>query len=474
MKRTILAGAVAVVFGTLLAVPSAEAFTSPPVWTCRATAERLTVNGGPAVEAAVANGLPGRLDRPGTENAQCATAETGAGNLLQPLGIPGTSIGLSTASAITTITPELGKAIDQKVTAFGQVEGANIGGLEVLGVASAGATGSCIPGNLTPQLTGTSNGATLLGGNLDGVLAGLSTALKNLGLAPVLDVTPNEQVTTADSLTQRALHVKILQGAGGAPLVDLILGEAKVDFNGPVCDPNQQGGPQDFGRPCPVGSVFVPSTNLCVIPPGTVPPGFAACTSKFGTIVVGVPFKGPSGGVVLALDCARRFLGNKVCLRGNSDPKFAIVGTNKRDKITGTNKADRILSRGGNDSVSGGRGNDCIQGGTGNDKVSGDIGADRVFGESGRDALNGSSGNDRLSGGTGNDSINAGFGRDRVTGGSGNDSITIATAGPRATVDCGSGRDKVRVNFVERNSTRNCELKYVFKDRPGVDNVRSR
>ena len=461
MKRNLMASAVATTLGFLLLVPSADAFTGTPVWKCRATAERLTTAGNPAIEAAVANGLPGRLDRPATENAQCATAESGAGNLSQALGIPGSTLGVSLASARTNITPELGKAIDQAVTAFGQVQGLTLGDLTVAGLATAGATGMCTAGNLTPQLTGASNGATVLDADLAPVLDGLSNLLTGLGLTPVLSIQRDEQIRTADSLTQRALHIKILQGAGGPPLVDIILGEAKVGFDGPVCDPNAQGGPgPDLGRVCPLGSVLDPASNplVCIIP--------GSSGSTFGTIIVGRPFQGPSGGTVVPIDIARKRFGNNVCLRGNSAPKFAIIGTNGNDRITGTNKADRVLALGGKDSVSGGRGNDCIDGGTGNDSLSGSIGIDKIYGRKGNDHLNGASGSDLLDAGAGNDSINAGFGRDKVSGGSGRDFINVATAGPPATVNCGSGRDKVRFNFNERarNRTRNCEVRYQFND----------
>lgn len=461
MKRNLMASAVAVAFGILLFAPAAEALTKAPVWKCRATSNWVSVNGGPRVEATVANGLPGRLDRPGTENAQCANAETGAGNLLQPLGIPGQSLAASTASAITNISPELGRAIDQRVGAIGQVEGLTLGDLLALGVATATATGTCTPGSIVPVLSGTSNGATLLGGNLDGLLSALAALLSGV-LGPDT-VTVNEQVRNGNSLTQRALHIKLL-GAGGTPVLEIVLGEAKVGFDGPVCDPDQQG---DFPpvRPCPVGSEYIPSRNLCIIRQTSNETRFGVCVTKYGEIIVGPPFAGPSGGIVLPIDCARRELGDKVCLRGNADPKFAIIGTNRADRITGTNRADRILSLGGKDNVGGGRGNDCMQGGTAGDSLSGGLGRDRVYGESGGDHLNGGPATDLLSAGTGHDTINAAFGRDRALGGSGRDFINIATAGPPASANCGSGRDKVRFNLNERNRVRNCEVRYNFNDR---------
>ena len=116
-------------------------------------------------------------------------------------------------------------------------------------------------------------------------------------------------------------------------------------------------------------------------------------------------------------------------------------------------------------SVSGGRGNDCLEGGGGRDILSGSLGNDSVYGQNGNDALNGAGGNDRLSGGNGRDTINAGYGADRTFGGGGNDAINIATQGPRATADCGSGSDKVRFNAKERRGIKGCETRYTIRDR---------
>ena len=460
MKRNLMASAVATTFGFLLLVPSADAFTGLPVWKCRASASYSSVNGGPRVESVVANGKLGTTSSAPTENAQCAEAETGAGNLATPLGIAQGDLGVSTAQAKTTITPELGKAIDQKVSAFARVNGTNIGTIPVLGVTTAGATGSCTPGSLTPNLQGASNAVSLLGANQDGLATALGNLLNATGLVKVVF---NEQIRTSNSLTVRAAHITVLSGTSGAPpALDLVVGEAKVGFEGPVCDPTKQGGPgPDLGRVCPLGSVLDLASNplVCIIP--------GSSGSTFGTIIVGRPFTGPSGGTVVPIDLARKRFGNNVCLRGNSAPKFAIIGTNKRDRITGTNKADRILALAGKDAVSGGRGNDCIDGGTGSDNLSGSLGRDKIYGRTGNDHLNGASGNDLLVAGAGNDSINAGFGRDKAFGGSGRDFINIATAGPPATVNCGSGRDKVRFNFNERARfrSRGCEVRYQFNDR---------
>ena len=206
--------------------------------------------------------------------------------------------------------------------------------------------------------------------------------------------------------------------------------------------------------PCPKGSEYDVPSGLCVIRQDIRGVHF---------ISVGRPSEGPSGGTVITLTAARKKY-RSACLSGPG-PKYAVIGTNKADRITGTNRPDRILTLGGKDRADGGRGDDCIDGGSGNDSLSGGLDKDRVYGMSGGDALNGGAGTDRLSGGTGNDTLNGAFGADVVLGGAGRDFINVATSGPAARVSCGAGRDKVRVNYNERKRTSGCETRYVFKDR---------
>lgn len=52
-----------------------------------------------------------------------------------------------------------------------------------------------------------------------------------------------------------------------------------------------------------------------------------------------------------------------------------------------------------------------------------------------------------------------------VFGGSGVDFINVATAGKPARVNCGSGRDKVRINRNEIRRVRECESVIVFRER---------
>jgi hypothetical protein len=462
--------------GIVLAVPnSASAFTSQPLWNCRASALYASVAGANRVEPIVANGNPSTAGNKSPDRAQCANEEAGTGNLPTPLSIPTTFVSAETATATTTIEPELGSAIDQKVTSTAKVEGLSLplGGSTVIlglqGVTST-ATGVCSAGK--PVFTGTGNTDVTIGGQripLNGVLSGLEQILKPLNL--IADVKFNEIIRDDNSITVRAAHIKILPVGGGAPLVDLIVAESRVVASADTCNPDKQI-PGVPGKLCPTGSKYDATSGFCVIP---------AVVGGSGQIVVGRPFEGPSGGTVMGVGEAIKKYGNLLCLRG-SGPKYAVVGTNKNDHITGTNGPDRILGLGGQDSLDGGRGNDCVEGNNGNDTVNGGIGNDRVYGGGGSDTMtgdlgkdhmdggagndkvNGGSGADTLIGGVGRDIINAGYGADKVTAGSGNDVVNVAVQGPHATINCGSGRDKIRLNQIEKKHIKSCELTYVLAD----------
>ncbi|WP_354702367.1 calcium-binding protein [Paraconexibacter sp. AEG42_29] len=466
--------------GTLLAIipASASAFTSAPVWNCRASALYASIAGNNRVEPLVANGNSSTSGNKSADRAQCASEEAGADSLATPLGIPDSVVGAQTASAKTTIEPELGQAIDQKVTSVSRVENLKLplGGTTVLigvGAANSTATGVCENGQA--KLEGTSSMADLtLGGvpiSLNGLLGGLQQVLQPLGV--LVDVKFNEQVRENGSLFVRAAHIKVLRGDGtSAPLADIVIAESKVTGDASTCDPNGQI-PGLTGKICPTGSNYDSMSGFCIIP---------AVVGGSGIIVVGRPFQGPSGGTVIGLAEAIKKYGRQPCLVTSSGPKYAVVGTNKADRITGTNTADRILGLGGNDSLDGGRANDCMEGNNGNDTFNGGIGDDRLLGGlgndtmtgglgkdnmdggAGNDKVNGGSGADRMVGGTGADILNAGFGADRVTAGSGNDIVNVAVQGPTATVDCGSGRDKIRLNQNEKRKIRSCEISYVLAD----------
>lgn len=464
MTRRLLV-VLAVGTGVLIAAPAAQALTAAPVWKCRASPLYSSIAGNNRVEPIVANGAINTANGADPDRAQCVDSETGAGNTPTQLGIPQNVIGAQTAQALTSIEPDLGKAISQTAGGTAKVENLTIqlGGVPVIigvSAATSSAAGKCVAGSTAPQLTGVSNVATLtLGGqalNLDPLVNAVNQLLQPLN--QIIDIDQNVQIKTTTSLTQQALRVRVLPAAGGAPLVDVVVAESKVNTNGPVCDPALQGDGPNVGQVCPAGATYDGDRNLCIIPAGT-------SGSGLGEIVVGAPFQGPSGGTVIPIDVARKRYGRSPCLGFSGNPKFAIVGTNKSDRITGTNIADRIIGLGGNDRLDGGRGNDCIEGRTGGDNISGALGNDKLYGSTGRDHLNGGPGTDYLSAGPGNDSINAAFGRDRAIGGSGRDFINIATAGPAASASCGAGPDKVRINKNERKRVRGCEVVYVFNDK---------
>jgi Ca2+-binding RTX toxin-like protein len=463
MSRKLL-GVLSAAAGTLILAPSAGAFTTPPVWKCRASPLYASVNNGNRVEPIVANGKINTAGGASSENAQCASADAGLGNTATQLGIPQDFIGAQTASAVTTIKPDTGRSIDQTVVSEAKVERLTIhlpqGGSVTIGVnaASSRATGECVKGSTKPKLDATSQVAGLtLGGqpiDLDPLVKALDDLLQPLNA--VVDIIPNEEIRTADSITRRALHIKVLTASTGTSLLDAVLAESKVGGDGPICDPAKQNDGSGTPPVCPKGATFDKDRNVCVI---TKESG-----SKYGEIIVGPPYVGPSGGTVVPLDIARKRYGASPCLSGGGRPLFAIVGTNRADRITGTNIADRIIGLGGNDKLDGGRGNDCIEGRSGGDNMSGGLGDDKIYGGTGNDHLNGGPGTDFLSAGSGNDTVNAAFGRDRVLGGSGRDFINIATAGPPASADCGPGSDVARINRNEKKRIRHCERVAIFNN----------
>jgi hypothetical protein len=471
--------ATALVAALILVPSSAQAFTSSPLWKCRASALYVSIAGNNRVEPIVANGNASTSGNKSPDRAQCASEEAGADNLATPLGIPSTIIAAQSASAKTTITPELGLAIDQKVEATSRVEklALPLGGTSVVlgvGAANVTATGSCVNG--VPKLDATSSMLDLtLGGtpiSLNQLLAGLQQALQPLGV--LVDVKFNEQIKDAKSIIARAAHIKLLGANQATPLADIVIAESKIDTEQFTCDPDHQI-PGIDKQICPTGSKYDPMTGRCII---TV----TGANGSTQIIVVGRPYQGPSGGTVIPLAEAIKKYGNKLCLRGPG-PKYAVIGTNKTDRITGTNGKDRILSLGGNDSVDGGRGDDCLDGGSGSDRMTGGIGLDRMIGDTGNDTLRGDLNNDVITGGSGNDKIAGGAGKDRIYGnagndilsgnygsdlvdaGAGNDIINIAQQGPAATAKCGSGNDIIRLNNKERRKTSGCEKSYVLKDR---------
>ena len=324
MTRKLLV-AVAAVLGGLTITSSAQALTTVPVWQCRGSATYSSVAGQNRVEPIVANGNINTANGGNPDRAQCVNSETGAGNTATQLGISPDFLGAVTGKALTTITPELGFAISQKAAAEGRVEDLQLlvgaGGPTLgIGAANSTATGTCVLGSITPVFGGDSRVADItLGGNpipLDQLTTQLTNALNPI-LGAVVEIKVDERIATPTSLTIRALHIKVIKGT--TPLLDLVVGEAKVGANGDVCDPTKQGG--GSGSVCPAGSELDVERNVCIIRAST-------SGSSLGDIIVGRPFEGPSGGTVVPIDIARKRFGRTPCLSGNGAPKFAIVGTN--------------------------------------------------------------------------------------------------------------------------------------------------
>ena len=224
----------------------ANAFTSSPLWQCRASALYASVAGQNRVEPEVANGNPNTGNGGNPDREQCVNAEVGANNLATPIGLPANFLSAPTAYAKTTITPAIGASINQSIVAKGGVENLAlqlpVGGTVALGVGAANATvtGSCVNG--VPKLTGTSQAVNItLGGtpiSLDGLLQALSDVIKPLGGLVTLKV--NEQIATPNSLITRALHISVVNSADNAPLVDVIVGEAKGGFDNDTCNKDKQ------------------------------------------------------------------------------------------------------------------------------------------------------------------------------------------------------------------------------------------
>ncbi len=80
------------------------------------------VNGGERAETVVANGNVNTASGKSPDHASCASGEAGGGNLTAALGIPSELLAARSASAITSIEPELGISTVQSVSATGRIE----------------------------------------------------------------------------------------------------------------------------------------------------------------------------------------------------------------------------------------------------------------------------------------------------------------------------------------------------------------
>ena len=123
-----------------------------------------------------------------------------------------------------------------------------------------------------------------------------------------------------------------------------------------------------------------------------------------------------------------------------------VIGQKGLDVLTGSTAGDLIRGRLDHDVLFGLAGDDCIWGEKGDDKLYGGDGDDVVDGNSGNDEIKGDDGDDRLVGGRGFNRYNGGDGDDRI----------YARNGRAEIVECGPGRDWVKVDRGDR--LRRCEI----------------
>jgi Ca2+-binding RTX toxin-like protein len=466
-----LAGMVAVGAGLLLSFAPSSANAAQPVWTCRASAVRVTGLTPNPVEPIVANNTP---------TGGCADSDT-----TQSVGQSG--VAASGGFARTSIDPDNVPAPVQSLESSAGVDSASIGNggfalsvTHVESVATAQCNGNTPSFDSSGQIgTVTINGQQLSG---DSTFTQIGDGLNGSPLGGLIQVHFNQVTTDGASLVRDGVHVQILDPTGKT-VYDAVIGEARVAADGLTCSPGIPAGG------CPAGSIQ--SGGVCVI---EVPvPG----SNGHNTATVTVLGFGPSGGFITSPSLLPNSLKRGPCAAKSLHINDVLFGTKHADRITGTNKNDWIMSLDGKDRVSGGRGNDCVQGGTGNDQLDGSNDNDRLYGQGGKDIINGATGrdrlfggagsdklsggsgndylsggpkrdklsggvgNDRLFGGSGSDWINTDNGRDRVSAGSGNDDVNASTAGPAAHVSCGSGRDTLRLNHNEMKHAKGCERELV-------------
>jgi Ca2+-binding RTX toxin-like protein len=477
LRRSILVTAALTAAAVLLPSTGAQAAN----WTCRASAASITVGSQAPVEPLAANKAkdPCQGEGSGVSNAEAApiTSKDAYARTL-----------IDANKGTDEQTPKAEAGSSQTTIAQGNL---NL----TADVFSSSVKGSCVGGQPTYQGESQTEALTINGNPIPSA-APVFVAAGNLLAGQLVVVRFNEQEAPSDSngqtFTQTAVHISVvdLAGGSGANTLDIKLGQSQVGSVGSVCSPPP---------PCPQGQQYDGSLKRCVAvqPAGTAPCPPGTSTSQDGTCLrVIAP---PAGTTVPLSSLAEGRLG--ACGATRFGLAVAIVGTPRSDRVTGTNGPDRMFLDAGDDFASGGRGNDCIRGedgtdrldgsngsdwvfgdngndtviggagndllkgGSGRDRVLGGTGNDRLQGDDGRDFLQGGSGNNVMYGGRGNDFITAGSGRDRVLAGPGNDVVNAAKAGPATKINCGPGRDTVRVNGNEarKHSYRGCERIFVVK-----------
>ena len=433
------AGVLTVGIAVLIAAAgSASAATTTP-FGCRASTTRVAALNSLLVEPTIAN--------PGT--TPCKTDTAGASTVSVPI----TGASPVVAGPVGAFTYATNSGFAPGAASLAAVDGVTLpspngGSIVVVGPIQAQASYACVNDKLVAAGSATVNVITI-NGTATTVPTGTPQTIP-LGGGSYLAV--NEQITTSNSLTERAIDLHI------SGLADIVVAEAQVTQSKTDPCAGTSGPPPVLGE-CPPGSTLNIAAQMCEIvinnPNGTTT-----------IIVVSKPFQGPSGGTVYPTSVVAKKYPGFPCTTGPG-PKFALVATKRGGRVYGTAHSDRILALGayeriaalgGNDCVNGAGGNQIIFDGNGNDRlwagpgfnrVSADNGNDYVNGRNGRDWITLGNGRNTVYGGHGNSRIDLGLGGGRVFGGPG--SNRIWAGGNHYLVNCGSG--KRNTAFV-RNSAR--------------------
>jgi hypothetical protein len=232
MRRMMWSGAVLVAI--LASAALAGAAQAQPSWQCSASAVSSSLAGNPAANPVTSSANP------------CVSNATGLDSLPTPLGVPPGGLSVKTSSATTVAIPGDEIPARQGVGSVGRVENLAIqlppgSGTTALGVRAANAqtSGVCVAGS--PVLDGSSEavGITLGGQEVPIEQAAQQLAQQLAPLGQAVDLKFDEQIRTAGSLTINAIHLKVLSAAG-APVLDVVAGQASTGFAGTICDPRGQ------------------------------------------------------------------------------------------------------------------------------------------------------------------------------------------------------------------------------------------
>jgi hypothetical protein len=295
------------------------------------------------------------------------------------------------------------------------------GNIVIAGPIQTTASYSCVNDQLQASGTSTLNLINVNGTNMP-VPEGQPYTSTILG---GITISTNQQVKTANSLTETALEIDIPNVA------DIVVDEAKVTQS--VTDPCAgTSGPPPILEICPPGSTLNIAAQLCEI----------VVTNPNGTttvIVVSRPFQGPSGGTVYPTGVVAKKYPGYPCTTGPG-PKFALVATKQGGRVYGTPKSDRILALGAYERIAGLGGNDCIDGNGGHQTI---------FDGNGNDKDYSANGFNRIAVGNGNDYVNARTGSVWITAGNGRDTVYGGTGGSR--IDVGLGKDHVYGKGTKKN-----------------------